>query len=301
MTIMEALRWANNKLRGHLDVDKRSGDVLDSPMLDAEVLLANQLDVSKAWLFGHFDKELEDKQLETFRKAVERRLEHEPVAYITGEKEFYSRTFEVNRSTLVPRPETELLVEEAVKIASGNRDNTLLFADVGTGSGAIAVTLAGETNRPVAATDIDIGALTVARKNAKTHDVEDLIEFRRGNLLEPVRDILQSTDDTYQHLVICANLPYLAVHQWREEQKELHFEPKTALVAGPDGLDAYWELFKQLQRHRADFPETVTALLEIDPSQRESIKPLIKHRFPHSAIDIKKDLADHARIVMVEV
>jgi release factor glutamine methyltransferase len=301
MTVMEALRWANNKLRGHLDVDKRSGDVLDSPMLDAEVLLANQLDVSKAWLFGHFDKELEDEQLEAFRKAVERRMDHEPVAYITGEKEFYSRAFVVNRSTLVPRPETELLVEEAVKIAGKQPSNGLLFADVGTGSGAIAVTLAAETSRPIAATDIDVGALTVARQNAQAHDVDDLIEFRHGNLLEPVRDMLQSTDDTYEHLVVCANLPYLADHQWREGQKELHFEPKTALVAGPDGLDAYWNLFKQLQRHRADFPETVMALLEIDPSQRESIKPLIKHRFPHAEIIIKNDLAGRARLVVVEV
>lgn len=270
-------------------------------MLDAEVLLANQLDVSKAWLFGHFDTELKDAQLETFRKAVERRLNHEPVAYITGEKEFYRRLFKVNRSTLVPRPETEQLIDETIATSNTTAKDSLLFADVGTGSGAIAVTLAAEIGLPVIATDIDIGALTVARQNANAHDVADLIAFRRGNLLNPVREILQSTDDTYEHLVICANLPYLANHQWKEGQKELHFEPKTALVAGPDGLDAYWELFKQLQRHRSDFPKTVTVLLEIDPSQRESIKPLIKHRFPHTDMEIKNDLAGKARVVIVKI
>jgi len=299
---MEALQWANDKLRGHLDVDTRSGAMLDSPMLDAEVLLADALHVNKSWLFSHFSDPLDPDVLEAFRKNVEKRCQHEPVAYLTGRKEFYKRPFHVNRFTLIPRPATETLVEEAINAYQNNTASPVLFADIGTGSGAIAVTLAAETGAPVLASDIDRHALTVAKMNAKKHGVENRVACIRGDLLNPILESLSANDASVcNQLILCANLPYLTKHQWTDGQPELHYEPQHALVAGRDGLDAYWALYKQLMRRRTDLPDHITVLAEIDPSQAAEMETLIKHHFPHAILQIKKDLEGHDRVVICEL
>jgi release factor glutamine methyltransferase len=300
MTTVEALKWANEKLKGEVS------EVSDSPMLDAQILLAAILKVSTSWLFTHFDQELKENQSEEFRQFIKRRINKEPVAYIIGEKEFFKRSFLVNPLVLIPRPATEILVETALEKINQTLGETW-FADIGTGSGAIAITLAAETGFPVIASDISPSALNVAKKNAGQNKVEELIDFRQGDLLEPLINAFRALQEmpeknSCKHLIICANLPYLTPNQWQNTERDVKdFEPKLALVAGQDGLDLYWKLIRDLKKYRSLFPEFLSLLLEIDPDQTKKITKMIQHDFPESNVEIRKDLAGLERVVVVAV
>ncbi|PJA45681.1 peptide chain release factor N(5)-glutamine methyltransferase [Candidatus Uhrbacteria bacterium CG_4_9_14_3_um_filter_50_9] len=301
MTIIEALQWANNKL-------KKVG--VDSPMLDAELLLSEILGVSKAWLFSHFNDPLKIHQEEQFHLMVERRAAREPMGYILGKKDFYKRTFMVNPFVLIPRPATETLVEKALNIAGGSNLERTLLIDIGTGSGAIAVTLAAETDFHVIAIDIDQKALSVAKQNAEMHGVTNQIDFQHGNLLEPIIRLfttLRRTNEQhvssiypFDTLIITANLPYLKDEQMEKLQPEVTFEPTLALEAGPDGMDAYHELFKQLKTHRRILPRTIHVLIEIDPDQDARAMRVIHHHFPAANLETLKDLQGNKRVIVVK-
>lgn len=303
MTIVEVLRWASEKMKNE------SKDASDSSMLDAQVLLAAVLDASTSWLFTHFDKTLEEKDLDALRQMIKRRLTNEPIAYIIGEKEFYKRKFFVNSATLIPRPATETLVEAALSASKDEQPfaSSVIFADIGTGSGAIAVTLAAETGLPVIASDISAAALVVARKNAETNEVAELVDFRQGDLLEPLVKIFQAlkktnTEPACDHLIICANLPYLTSKQWENTAPDVRvYEPKSALEAGADGLDLYWRLIRDLKQHRSLFPVRLTLLLEINPDQKQKIASLIKRDFPATNLVILRDLDDFDRVVIARL
>jgi release factor glutamine methyltransferase len=200
--------------------------VSESPRLDAELLLAKALDVPRSYLFAHADDEMDASAIDRFQRAIEQRVDYMPLAYITGEKEFWSMTLMVSPATLVPRPETEVLVEQALlKIP---RTAAYRVLDLGTGSGAIALAIAKE--RPlcnVVATDISDDALGVARLNARENGIPN-IEFFQGSWTEPVCQ--QSFD------LIVSNPPYVASGD--EVIEKLRHEPLNALVAGEDGLDS---------------------------------------------------------------
>lgn len=284
MTIMEALSWANNKLK------ITSG--VDAPMLDAQLLLAHVLQTSKSFLFTHFDQELLESQLERFEGLITRRQHHEPVAYILGEREFYGRPFLVNPFVLIPRPETELLIDLAKQAAQGD---DLLFIDLGTGSGAIAVTLAAETGRPVIAIDTSTRALSVAKHNAREHHVDDRVTFLEGSLLEPIeRQVVKPL----RQVVICANLPYLSTRQWQGLAPEVkEYEPREALDGGVDGLDLYSQLFAELAKRRNEFPQRLRVLIEIDPSQARAAQTLVLAAFPKAQVNVYQDLAHKPRVL----
>ena len=301
MTILDTLNWANEKLKKAQ---------IDSPMLDAQVILAHILNTRKSWLFSHFNDPLKTHHEEQFILAIDRRVKHEPVAYIIGTKPFYGRTFFVNASVLIPRPATETLIEEALKcINEPDRDKTLL-CDIGTGSGAIAITLALETSLPVIATDLGANALEVAKQNATTLQAND-IEFLEGDLLDPTTALftsIRSSNDPhissvypFKHLIICANLPYLNDDQMKTLSDDVQFEPVGALAAGADGLDAYHQLFRQLARHRDLLPRQVSVLLEIDPSQKQKAVDMITHNFPNAKPIVVQDLQSLDRVIVVEM
>lgn len=302
MTILEALQWANNKL-------KKVG--IESPMLDAELLLASVLDVPKSWLFGHIADDLKPHQEEKFFTLIDRRLKHEPVAYLMNKKGFYGRDFFVDPSVLIPRPATETMIDHALDIFSKcDRDKTL-FVDIGTGSGAIAVTLAAETQTPVLAIDVDQSALVTAKRNAQSISVEEHIDFQHGSLLEPLIALFKkirtsnnpniSSVYPFKDLIVCANLPYLTTAQINTLDLDVRFEPVRALVAGVDGLDAYWDLFRQFKKQRETLPRHITVLIEIDPDQVHRSLQLIRHYFPESTIRTEKDLQKNDRIVIAEI
>ncbi|MEK7452380.1 MAG: 50S ribosomal protein L11 methyltransferase, partial [Patescibacteria group bacterium] len=186
-----------------------------------------------------------------------------------------------------------------------------LFVDVGTGSGAIAVTLAAETHTPVLAIDVDEHALLVSKRNAETYLVQESIDFRHGSLLDPLVELFQtirasgkdniSSVYPFKHLILCANLPYLTTAQMDVLDPDVQYEPVCALVAGVDGLDCYFELFRQLKKHRTQFPRNITTLIEIDPEQTDRATQLIRHYFPEGVIRLEKDLQKNNRVVIAEV
>jgi len=205
---------------------ERLSPVSESPRIDAEILLCRSIDVPRAYLFAHPDDELDEAALERFRAVLERRVAGEPMAYITGTREFWSKELLVSPATLVPRPETELLVELALREIP--RRATMRILDLGTGSGAIAIALASE--RPlceITATDRSPDALAIARENARQLSIPN-IRFVEGDWVEPLNG------ETFD--LIVSNPPY--VQSDDPALETLAFEPISALVAGPDGLDA---------------------------------------------------------------
>jgi release factor glutamine methyltransferase len=213
-----------------------------SPRLDAELLAATALKISRMEVYLQFDRPLEEAQLGAIRELVRRRGDGEPVAHITGEREFYSRPFAVSAAVLIPRPETETLVELALRraraLATGGAG--VRIADVGTGSGCVAVTLAAELlAATVAATDVSDAAIEVAAANVARHGVGDRVELLRGPWGDPLAGRLFD--------IVVANPPYIPTAELAGLSREVRDrEPVIALDGGADGLDAYRALLPSL-------------------------------------------------------
>ena len=262
----------------------RAGADPATAALDADVLLAFVLGVTKEQALAHPERGLAPEDEARFSGLVERRASGEPVAYLRGFKEFYGLRFRVDRRVLIPRPETETLVDAARRAIAGR---AVIVVDVGTGSGAIACAVAAsERQVRVIATDASADALEVARRNAEALGVADRIQFREGDLLAPVTELVE---------VVCANLPYLrddALATLAGERTSLAFEPRAAVVAGPDGLALIRRCVRDVPRVLA--PGGV-ALFECDPPQAEAIAELFRG---HSlATEVIADLAGSARVV----
>ena len=222
MTIRELLQQA---------IPQLADAGVDTPRLDAELLLTHLLNQTRGWLWAHADDAVPDETVAEFERLLARRLRREPLPYILGEWEFYGRSFLVTPDVLIPRPETELLVE--LVLAWARRHDARLIADVGTGSGAIAITLAAEMpSLRVVAIDLSPAALTVARRNAERLGVSERIEFLPGDLLQPLRDASRGPLDA-----IAANLPYIAAEEYPQLMPEVRdYEPSQALLAEECGL-----------------------------------------------------------------
>lgn len=204
--------------------------------LEAEVLLARVLQKDRVYLYVHYLQPVGREERELFRSYIQRRISGEPIAYITGRREFMSLEFVVNSDVLIPRPETELLVENALELLKGCREPRI--CEIGTGSGAIAISLAHYMPRAVImAGDISSAALAVARENANRLNVN--VEFRVGNLLEPFQAEMPFD-------MILANLPYIPEEEFHALPEGVkNFEPSSALLAPGDGLDFYRRLVLQ--------------------------------------------------------
>lgn len=294
---------------------------VETPRLDAILILAHTLKKTKEFILAHPEHKLTTAHVRRFFAFIKRRAEREPCAYITGHKEFYGLDFLVNHHTLIPRPETETIIEAVRK------ELPVTIVDVGTGSGAIAVTLARLLPRAtVYATDISNAALRIARKNAKRHGVR--VHFKKGNLLQPL--LHQPINQSTGQLFIVANLPYLKTATWRAAQPEVkRYEPRTALDGGPDGLKYYRQLLAQIkklpvtsysptsernpeftlrlpseageQRAKRSYKLRVTLYFEIDPRETIPLATLIHKIFPNVRITIKHDLANRARIFVAKL
>ncbi len=216
---------------------------VDTPRLDAALLLAHVLGKDRAWLWAHLDDAMPVELQGQFNALVTRRAQREPLAYLLGEWEFYARPFYVNKHVLVPRPETELLVEEALKwLRQHPTDEPQSVIDVGTGSGDIAVTLAAEApSLQLTAIDISPDALATAQRNAERHNVSERITFLQGDLLAPV---------SYKVSAIIANLPYISEEEYATLMPEVRdYEPVTALRAADDGLALVRRLIDDAPAH----------------------------------------------------
>ncbi len=298
MTIKQSLIWATKIIK--------KSKVL-SPALDAEIILAFAIKKPKEFLYAHSEKKLTVRQFNKLKKLVARRAKHEPVAYLTGHKYFYGLDFFVNKHVLIPRPETETLIEETLKYKISNLKSAII--DVGTGSGAIAITLAHYLPKTkIFATEISFGALAVARKNAHKHKAK--ITFLHGNLLQPFLNLKSKIlnppagEAGLKSLVIVANLPY-GWKAWKNKSSAkttgLKFEPQIALFTGKNGLELYEKLLEQIKLLITRYSLPITSLFEIDPRQTKLITKLIKHDFPSAKIEIKKDLAGRDRVVIIKI
>ncbi len=253
--------------------------------LDADVLLAHVLGVSKEMLYAHPDTEMSLGAERRYRDLIERRAKGEPVAYLRGFKEFYGLRFIVDPRVLIPRPETETLVDAARELIAGR---ALTVADVGTGSGAVAIAIAAhERAVHVIATDISNDALVVARENTLRNGVADRIELREGDLFAPIAEPVD---------LVVANLPYLrddTLEHLVGERTSLAFEPRLAVTAGKDGLELIWRAAADL--HRVLAPHGA-ALFEIDPPFAEQVAHLLQYSLGGET-SVINDLAGDARVV----
>jgi release factor glutamine methyltransferase len=233
---------------------------------DAELLLMHITRLTKTDLLTHPNRELSESQMSAYRAAIERRARNEPVQYITGTQEFYGRGFAVTPAVLIPRPETEHMVESVLALhPEPTRILPLRILDIGTGSGILAITLALELpNATVTATDISAAALAVARQNARSLGAKDRIRFVQSDLFAAL------ADERFDCIV--ANPPYVATDEVLEPQVR-DYEPVTALYAGEDGLTVYRRLIPQAFEHLEPGGHL---LLEIGHGQRDAVARLLR-------------------------
>jgi release factor glutamine methyltransferase len=264
--------------------------VTDSPHLEAEVLLAHVLDCPRPYLFAHSETSVAPENIERYMRFIQCRCEGEPLPYITGQMEFFGLTMTVTRDVLIPRPETELLVEEALVWLQGHAARTAV--DVCTGSGCISIALATHTpNLHFYATDISPAALRVARRNAVQHEVASRIDFLEGDLLTP----LSKLDNTSGPVdMILSNPPYVATEAWNHLPSSVRHEPRTALLAGPQGLDVIHRLLQQVCTYLR--PKGLL-LMEIGEQQGEAVCAMAQGLLPRSHSEILFDLAGKERVL----
>ena len=257
--------------------------------LEAEVMLMNVMRMQRHDLFSQQETEASPQQEQALAAIMERRLKREPLAYILQYKEFYGINLLVNPDVLIPRPETECMVEHALFMAlMGMETPQLVVADVGTGTGAIAINLA--LHLPAAhiyAMDNADAVLDVAAYNIRAHNVADRVTLGKGDLLEPAPEPVD---------LILANLPYIPTGRIPTLQPEIRWEPQQALDGGPDGLD----LIRRLLAQAPDkLKEHGIILLELDPEQVPAVEELARQLFPEAETSVEKDLAQHDRIFVI--
>jgi release factor glutamine methyltransferase len=274
------LKEALARARKILDESK-----IEDASLEAEILLRYILKIDRAQLYTAFDSDLARHQKRDYLKLIERRCRGEPSAYITGHREFYGLDFTVNPGVLIPRPETELLVEKALEFAANHKIYSI--ADVGTGCGAIAVCLAKNLDGvKIYALDASDIVLKVAGENSQKHGVSGVIELVRSDLLESLPEPVD---------MIIANLPYVKTAEV-PEKGPVSFEPVLALDGGPEGLAAIERLCRQ---SAGKIRSNGCMLLEMGPGQAASLRQLITEMYPAASNMIYRDYAGIERVIGV--
>lgn len=267
---------------------------ISGPRLDAQVLLRTALQVDAVTLYAHPERELTSSEEQQYSAWIEQRSKGKPVAYIIGHKEFYGLDFLVDSRVLIPRPETELLVEKALQAIQAffSAGRVPVVADIGTGSGAIPVTLAVQEPRLpcVYAVDISAAALEVARVNCQLHHVELRVHLLQGDLFAPLPEPVD---------VLTANLPYVGTsEQEAMSQDVVDYEPHLALFSGPNGLDLLYRFFESIFASSL-LKKGSILLLEIGYQQNAALTQLLQAHWPHAQISFFKDYAGWDRLMQV--
>jgi release factor glutamine methyltransferase len=258
----------------------------ESARADALLLLSRALGRKREWILAHDEAVLSQPKKAEFDELCERRRSGEPIAYLLGFAGFYGREFAVNEAVLIPRPETEHLVEEAIRFIRAQGDSGRCALDVGTGSGTIACTIAAETNANVDGTDTSREAIATASDNARRLAVGDRCRFYWGDLTAPVHG--------HRYDVVVANLPYVPTANVPQRPESASFEPREALDGGPDGLAIYRRLLPQLPLLLE--PDSLV-LLEAAPPTIETLANLLRATLPNFTISVGVDYAGLKRYV----
>jgi release factor glutamine methyltransferase len=300
LTINNAIQQGTQRLiHAHQqadDYENRTSSTFRIARLDTQVLLSHVLHVDRSILFAYPERLLTAEQEQQFLALIERRQNGEPVAYLVGHQEFYGRDFVVDKRVLIPRPETELLVEVALRACRSmlQADRTPVVADIGTGSGAIPITLALEEHRLpyLYGSDISSDALDIASLNCQRHHVEDRIRLLHGDLLAPLPEPVD---------VVTANLPYVGTKEMDILEPDVRdYEPHLALFSGPEGLDLLRRLFTEAQQ-TDKLKDGAVLVLEIGYNQRESLTHLLEELWPQAQAEFIKDYAGWDRVLQVSV
>lgn len=256
-------------------------DQLDISEIDQLMALALHKNIE--YVYKNPDKKLNRSNILAFKKLLSQRLAGFSLARLKGYKEFYGLKFLVNKHTLIPRPESEILVTEALKVTKNNQN----ILDIGTGSGCLILSLAKNNSHQAnyTAADISKRALKIAKSNARKHGLKNKIKFIKSDLLKNISGKFD---------IIIANLPYLTAKQMSEPT--ISQEPVTALLSGPDGLDHYKKLLKQIPNY---LNKKYAIFLEIDPTQKDLIKKEIANNLPASKIKFLRDLSGNVRVVKI--
>lgn len=283
-TVLRLLRWTTDFFKG-----KGS----ESPRLDAEILLAHARQCSRIELYTAFSEEPTAEQRTAFRELIRRRGEGMPVAQLVGYKEFYSLQFRVNEDVLIPRPETEHLVIEALDRtkAMNIADRPIRIADIGTGSGAIAISLAKHLpSAEVTAIDQSESALKIAKWNAEKIEVDSQIQFVQS-------DLLTAVEDPQQFDIICTNPPYVSESEYDQLSPTVrNFEPREALVAGATGTEV-------IERIIAESPGRIVGggrlIIELSPMIASACEQIVQENESFTDAKFIKDLEGHRRILSI--
>jgi len=277
-TVLDVVRLSTTYLAEHGS---------DSARLDSELLVAHALGIERLGVYLQYDRPLADHDLDTIRTMLRRRGRGEPIAHLTGRREFYGRGFRVTPAVLIPRPETETLVERALKVAR-EQGGELRIADLGTGSGCLACTLAAELpGATVIASDLSAAALAVAAENAEALGVAGRVLFVEGGWTE---GLVADLD------LVVSNPPYVTSAEMDELPRDVACEPRLALDGGADGLDAYRDLLPAVAERA---PGVCWVGLEVDSRRADAVAELSRGIWPAAAIVIVDDLSHRPRVVEI--
>jgi release factor glutamine methyltransferase len=300
MTISNALEQGTHLLTKtdpyRDEVASETSSASRTARLDTQVLLSHVLNVDRSALFAYPERQLSPQQEQQFLALIERRKHGEPVAYLVGHEEFYGRDFVVDKRVLIPRPETELLVEVALHTCRDMLDagRTPVMADIGTGSGAIPITLALEEPRLpyLYGADISPDALEVAALNCRRHHVEERVHLLQGDLLSPLPEPVD---------VVTANLPYVGTEEMGMLEPDVRdYEPHLALFSGPNGLDLLRRFLTEAQQPNK-LKNNAVIVLEIGYNQREPLTRVLQELWPQAQVAFIKDYAGWDRVLQVTV
>ena len=281
-TITKLLNWVRQYL---------TEKGIDSPRLNAELLLSFVLELKRIELYTQYNKPVPEQQLSRLRELVKRAGQNEPIAYLVGKTEFYSMEINVTPDCMIPRPETELLVQRAVEFLR-TRNGIQSVCDLCTGSGCIAVAIAKNyPNARIIATDICDAALAAAATNVEKHQLQDKITLLSGDLFDP---IIPQLDVGKFDLIVC-NPPYVSNSEYEKLDKNVKdYEPRLALLAGDDGMDIYRRIIEKVDRF---LKSDAALILEIGYAQGPTIQEMLEQTEIFTEIKIEKDLHNNDRIV----
>ena len=265
-----------------MGIKELNNNNIEDSNLKARILISHSLNVTKEYILVHGEEEFPIEKINEYLENIERVAKGEPIQYVINSQDFYGLNFYINEDVLIPQPDTEVLVEEAIKlIRKENREIKIL--DLCTGSGAIAVCLAKEENVKVTASDISRKALEVAKRNATLNSVQ--LEFIESNLFENIKDKFD---------IIVSNPPYIETDIIDTLSNEVKAEPKIALDGGKDGLDFYRKIVKEARKY---LKENGHLIVEIGYNQKESVIELFKENHFENVICIK-DYGQNDRVIM---
>lgn len=281
--VLELLEWTTGYFEKHN---------IPNPRLDAEVLLGHLLEKSRLQLYLHFDMPVFQNDLDMFRELIKKRIARTPISYLTNHKEFMSLDFYVDERVLIPRPETEFIVETILKT---NSDTSQCILEIGTGSGIIATSLA--VNKPewdIIATDICKDALAVAEINRDAHDCGERITLLHGDMFDPIKQL-----ESVQYNWVVSNPPYVMTNDNNSLSPDVcEYEPHIALFAGEDGLSIIRSLIAEAPNYL--HPEG-KLIFEIGDTQAEPVKELFQEQSVYKKYRFIKDYADRDRVVLASL